>query len=89
MANDDANYTIVLRSIASHGLKGIEFNGFSLGYDAGADVVVGKLFLEKGDDMYGGGNVTCVAVPAAQATSCGDGHSLDQDDWTPVLRAAW
>lgn len=84
MANDDTNYTIELKSITSHGIKGIEFDGFSLGYDDGAEVVVGKLFLSKGGDLSPGGDVTCVAVPAAQATSCVSKQSLDADDWTPV-----
>lgn len=62
--------------------------GSNDGYAADGTTVTGTLFAPDGDVSLG--TVTCGPVPSgAVATSCSSKHSIDADDWTPVLYCLW
>ena len=73
--NETEDYNIVIPKFTSHGYKNCVYTGT-------ADHV--GTFECDGFPSA----VSCI-TPAAQATSCSDSHSLDEDDFTPIIYCEW
>lgn len=82
MANDNSNYTVVMKKINTLGYKGLEYLGSNDGYEEGGSTITGSLFSSDGDASVK--DITCNPVPGAVAKSCTSSHNIAMDNWTPV-----
>ncbi|KAL8779190.1 MAG: hypothetical protein Q9194_001571 [Teloschistes cf. exilis] len=74
-ANDDSDYPVNLGPFKAHNIDGLRYSG--------SNNHVGTL---TGD--VPGSPIQCI-VPAAQGTSCTSSHSLDADDFIPIVYCEW
>ncbi len=82
MANDNSNYTFIMKNINTLGYKGLEYLESNDGYYEALNMIAGR--LSPSDGVSSIKTIFCNPVPGAVATSCSDPHSLDAGDWTPV-----
>ncbi|KAL8662577.1 MAG: hypothetical protein Q9202_004629 [Teloschistes flavicans] len=74
-ANDDSDYPVNLGPFKAHNIDGLKYSG--------SNNHVGTL-----TGNIPGSPIQCI-VPAAQATSCTSSHSLDADDFIPIVYCEW
>ncbi|KAL8836757.1 MAG: hypothetical protein Q9170_002786 [Blastenia crenularia] len=75
VANDDSDYPVNFGPFKAHDIDGLQYSG--------SNNHVGTL---TGD--VPGSPIQCI-VPAAQATSCTDSHSIQADDFYPIVYCEW
>ncbi|KAL8721425.1 MAG: hypothetical protein Q9225_001900 [Loekoesia sp. 1 TL-2023] len=75
VANDDSDYPVNFGPFKAHNIDGLKYSG--------SNKHVGTL---TGD--IPGSPIQCI-VPAAQATSCTDSHSIQADDMIPIVYCEW
>lgn len=75
VANDDSDYPVHFGPFKAHDIDGLQYSG--------SNNHVGTL-----TGNVPGSPIQCI-VPAAQATSCTDSHSIQADDMIPIVYCEW
>lgn len=75
VSNDDSDYPVNFGPFKAHDIDGLKYSG--------SNQDVGTL---TGD--VPGSPIQCI-VPAAQATSCTSSHSIQADDFIPIVYCEW